>query len=158
MSKFIKAVEDVQKFQNMFGGILELAEALKEIPSIEGHIEELKSKREGLIRSIEQSQEMLAFESDKYLKVRDQNEQQLKDAKAEHDKIVGEAVEQAVNIQNAALEKAKALDDDMKLAHEEFLKNKEENEKILTSLKLEVESEYSRLQSIQKEIERIKSL
>jgi chromosome segregation ATPase len=158
MSKFNKAIEDVQKFQTMFGGILELAEVLKEIPGVENHIAELKNQKDALVIDIENiNTHATELEKKNSLDVLN-NIKMIADAEKKAKSIVDEATKNGDNLMNLAKQAFEKSENKIKADKEEFNSKYRDAEKALESLKSEIESEQKRLDLIKAEIAKIKGL
>ena len=158
MSKFNKAIEDVQKFKNMFGGILDLADALKEIPGIENYIAELEQGKNILLKGNTE----LASENAQLLSMVDEAKAKLaavqKQAAVDGDAILQDKVNQGDTYIKAAL---LTIDQDKADAQNELKSSKlevQKNKKAALILAEELKTQSARLVEIKKEIERIKSL
>ncbi len=158
MSKYQNAIDSVSRLKNLVGGLTDLAETLQQVESLENHIEELHSSKIKLVDDVAKVQEVLAFESDKYQKVQAQTEQMIADAEKQAQEHINQAKSQAEFIKLQAQIEVDKMSKKAEVDKEEFLSKYADAERALKALKEETEAQQARLDAINKEIERIKSL
>jgi cell division septum initiation protein DivIVA len=158
MSKYQSAIGSIQNLKNFVQGLTDLSEGLNQLDSIENHVGELERKRDALLIDVKKAQEILDFESDKIQKVQAQSEQAEANAKKDAENILTEAIKQAAAIKVKAqieADKFKGVVDQAEKEHQLKLTAKSN---ILADLDSQVEAQQARLDSINKELARIKSL
>lgn len=158
MSKYQGAIDSISKLKIMLGGLAELGDALGSLDSLENHVDELTHKRDSLIRDVTKAQEMLAFESEKYQKVQAQIEEQLADAEKQAQEHISQAHAQAQSIKLQAQIEVDNLKKVIKASEEEHQLKLTSKSNVLADLDKQIEAQQARLDSINKELERIKSL
>jgi chromosome segregation ATPase len=158
MSKLNKAIEDVQKFQTMFGGILDLAEALKEIPSVENHIAELKNQKDALIIDVENINAHAAELEKKNSDLILENAKIEQEAKEKAEAIHNEGILKGDSYVKAALLEIEADKAKMQEQKDEFNLQWSDAQSKLSTIRELIISESERLDKIKSEIAKIKEL
>lgn len=158
MSKFKEASENIQRLSVMFSGLNELGVELEKISSIENHVNELNAKKTSLAEEVDTLQSIYDEEKAQTEIIKKQNEDKIKAANVQAEKIIVDARAEAV----AVAANAARISDDAKVAcrdlQADYKKQIELAKVELADLNKQCQAESDRLDLIKAEISRIKSM